>query len=516
MNALLAPQLDTTLDDFLDDLEAEFQISPSQFAAAERSYTSVGEWLNRKDSSLARFDPQVYVQGSFRLGTAIKPLGEDDEYDVDAVCELKLLTKKHASQSKLKELLGAELQAYANARNMQKPVEERRCCWTLHYADEAQFHLDVVPAVPNSEQQRRLLESRNLPVQLAETAIAITNIEHPQYLAISDDWPRSNPKGYGVWFKSRMTVVFEKRRKAIALNERAEVEQIPENRVRTPLQSAVKFLKRHRDIMFAGDATDAPISIILTTLSAHAYQGEETTSSAIRRILTDMDKFVLVENGVSVIANPSDPLENFADKWNKHPERRAAFFEWLERARNDFSNAEKAYGRQAVSKSLSSSLGTSLTERALSRRSPKTLAGTLLSWAADAKEMVLRASHRRRPTWPQNLVGRVSINLATYSRSGFRPQSIQSDGQPISKNCSLRFEASTNVVEPYKVYWQVVNTGDDAERAKGLRGTFEFIEKGGLTKNETSLYRGTHAIECFIVKNGTLVARSGQFVVKVA
>jgi hypothetical protein len=67
------------------------------------------------------------------------------------------------------------------------------------------------------------------------------------------------------------------------------------------------------------------------------------------------------------------------------------------------------------------------------------------------------------------------------------------------------------------VYWQVVNTGLEAERVNGLRGGFDegVITAGKLTRRESTLYRGSHSIECFVVKDGLLAARSGQFIVNI-
>ena len=81
----------------------------------------------------------------------------------------------------------------------------------------------------------------------------------------------------------------------------------------------------------------------------------------------------------------------------------------------------------------------------------------------------------------------------------------------------MTFEAITNIPKPYKVYWQVVNIGPEAKAANGLRGGFDegFVTKGKLTRKESTRYMGTHSIECFIVKNGYLAARSGQFIVNI-
>ena len=351
--------------DYLEALADELEISDDRYESAENSYNSLGRWLNRDDSPLKRFGPSVYSQGSFRLGTVIKPLTNDEEYDVDSVCELTLLEKSQLTQSQLKAMVGAEVEAYRKSQNMVKPLREGRRCWVLDYADGAQFHMDVVPALPNSESQRILLEARGLDASYAHSAIVITDNEHLYYQVVSDDWPRSNPKGYAHWFRGRMTAIFEQRRRVLAEMVKASVEEIPDYRVRTPLQSAIMILKRHRDIMFVGRKEVRPISIILTTLAAHSYEGEGTIADALLAILTKMDWFIGKDaDGNHLIANPTDPMENFADKWVAHPDRADAFFDWLEQARQDFRAAAALADRQMIVETLSDRIGASLAKSA--------------------------------------------------------------------------------------------------------------------------------------------------------
>jgi hypothetical protein len=78
---------------YIEALVDELDISDSRYEQANESYLSLGRWLNRDHSSIKKYDPVVYVQGSFGLGTVIKPLNLEEEYDVDAVCELKSLGK---------------------------------------------------------------------------------------------------------------------------------------------------------------------------------------------------------------------------------------------------------------------------------------------------------------------------------------------------------------------------------------------------------------------------------------
>ncbi|WP_114193296.1 nucleotidyltransferase domain-containing protein [Edaphovirga cremea] len=323
-------------EDYLTALADELAISESRYEQARRSYVSLGDWLHRSDSTVAEYNPQVYVQGSFRLGTAIRPLNDEEEYDVDSVCLLQSLGTKDLTQRELKALVGSEIKAYHKAQSMVKPVREGRRCWVLDYADGAQFHMDIVPSIPNAARQRLLLEARGMDLKWSETAMVITDIESPVYQELSDNWQRSNPKGYAEWFKQRMGEVFERRRRMLAESIKASVEDIPDYKIRTPLQSAIMILKRHRDGMFEGRYDERPISIIITTLAAHSYNGEEKISDALYSILSRMNHFIEHDGHHCIIRNPSDPLENFADKWPKHPEREAAFFEWLRQARQDF------------------------------------------------------------------------------------------------------------------------------------------------------------------------------------
>lgn len=393
-----------TAQNYIKALAEELEISESRYDQTHRRYRAVGEWLNRDASSVKEFAPAVYAQGSFAFGTVIKPYTEEEEYDVDAVCELKQLSKSQLSQKQLKELVGQEIESYRQANSMHKPLNERRRCWTLSYADEAQFHMDIVPALPNGAGVRLLLEQKGLDAQCAGTAISITDNETGNYAVVTDDWPRSNPKGYLQWFRSRMSILLERRKAELAKKVHANVEDIPDYRVRTPLQSAIMILKRHRDMMFAGDQTNrCPISIIITTLAGHSYQGEEQIGDALFSILSrmDSDEFIHWNNGKYVIPNPSDPLENFADKWEQFPERKDAFFEWLAQARQDFHAARNQYSRKEITETLSPRIGSDLAKRAEGRSADVGQQSLLKeSSAASAASMAAKPSFGNEPRIP--------------------------------------------------------------------------------------------------------------------
>lgn len=390
---------------YIAALAEELDISDARYEQAEQSYMSLGRWLNRPESSLKRYEPIVYIQGSFGLGTVIKPLNETEDYDVDAVCELKLLSKTQLSQETLKEMLRIEMETYRRANSILKPLHEGRRCWTLNYADGAQFHMDVVPALPNGESVRKMLEAHRLDVRWSATAIAITDNERLDFRYITDDWHRSNPKGYLEWFKSRMIAVLNERKRALAKSINATVEAIPDYKVRTPLQLAVMILKRHRDMMFANDEINCcPISIIISTLAAHAYNGEEDVADALFSILANMEKHILRDQqNTAVIPNPSDPLENFADKWAEHPERERAFYRWLRQAQSDYTRIAGMDQGSLITEALSPHMGVELAKRAEARARVAT--GSLLRGATFASATAASApsfgSVPRVPSKPQ-------------------------------------------------------------------------------------------------------------------
>lgn len=365
------PKLAFTHDDVLEHIAAELDISTSRFEDAKERYESIGEWLSRKDSSLSCHQPTISPQGSILLGTVIRPLNDEEEYDVDLVCQLSA-TKSAFTQKGLKEAVGREVALYAKSRNMSNPPKEGRRCWTLTYADGAQFHMDVLPAIPDAEGYRSMLRTQGFGIladdlSLTKDAIAITDYTHQNYDRMSPDWPQSNPKGYAEWFRSRMMEQLAARKRAYAALEKiaASVDEIPDHKVKTPLQRAIQLLKRHRDGMFADDPEHKPISIIITTLAALAYNEEATIAEALSGILKRMHQFIDCSTGVARVENPVNPAENFADKWAEVPKKSENFDEWLKRAQHDFGTYLRGCPSGTLPEEVKQPLGSRLVERGL-------------------------------------------------------------------------------------------------------------------------------------------------------
>ena len=334
------------LDKYLLKIAENLDISPTMREKAERSYRAVGEWLGDCD---AYSDVKIMPQGSFYLGTVIRPVSDADEYDIDLVCLLK--NAKHKSEAEIKRIVGDRLREHKVYRNMLEP--EGRRCWTLCY-DE--FHMDILPCVPN---QKFYIEPYFTEIKLTHKQDDGTYI--PKY---------SNPCKYHEWFEERMRVILAEVKKDYSVRNQVEISEVPLYKVKTPLQRAIQLLKRHRDIMYEAlpeaRKENAPISIIITTLAARAYDNETNVYEALCNIIEHMPKYIEKFGNDFIIGNPVMPEENFADKWNEKPEKAREFFKWLESARKDIlTTPMNVQGLHRVSKSYEKCFGSNIVKRSL-------------------------------------------------------------------------------------------------------------------------------------------------------
>jgi hypothetical protein len=332
-------------------LVQELDIPPSARDRANKRYQDLADFFASGQAHSAKNSPHIYPQGSFRLGTVVRPL-DGDEYDLDVGCRLRQgITKQNSSQRDLKSLVGQDLRAYRSQRGIQHPLEEKHRCWRLSYQDELSFHMDVVPSIPEDDLVRGALFERiifsGVDVQLAQRlaghAGAITDNRLANYARIDAGWKISNSEGFALWFETRMQLarVLLERNAALASTT---IDQLPSYRWRSPLQAAIRILKRHRDVMYRRKADAKPISIIITTLAAQVYEGETDVETALAGILDRMGG--AVRPSQPRVPNPVNPIEDFADKWHEpayaHLQLEANFWAWLAQARASFNNLRVA------------------------------------------------------------------------------------------------------------------------------------------------------------------------------
>lgn len=350
----LSPEFDRLLQLVVEHIS----ISKSLYERAAARHRSLGEFLKRDESGIKKYNPDIRPQGSFRFGTVNRPLNADDEYDLDNVCVLTKLGKADLTQKQLKQLYGVEIKAYAREHGMLAPVQEHNRCWRLQYADDLNFHLDSLPCVPELEAVILRLVGAGVPKELAGRAVAITDLRHPQYEAITLAWLSSNPRGFARWFEQRAALgrSLGTRNKSV----QATVEDVPPYEWKTTLQGSIQILKRHRDVMFQETPDLAPISMIITNLAARAYEGEATIAEAIANILDKMPMFI--QNNRPRVPNPADPAEDYADKWASNPRLEKNFWEWYYAAKTDLSRLASELDRFSLSREVANVFSVTLTQ----------------------------------------------------------------------------------------------------------------------------------------------------------
>jgi hypothetical protein len=367
-------------------------IPTSHYEKAAERYHSLGEWLHRDQSTIAKLNPKVCPQGSFRYGTVVRPLFESDEYDLDLVCEI-LLSKAAVTQKQLKSLLGAEIISYAETHGFRDPVEEKTRCWRLNYADGVKFHMDILPSIPEDENFIALLRQLGVPYELAKLSVAITDKQHPKYMVVDPDWPRSNPRGIAAWFEGRMRKAADDRIRGLVLKRAyASIDHVPPYEWKTPLQRSIQILKRHRDVMFKKHTDLAPISMIITTLAGHSYEGETDLYQALSNIVNKMPHFVRPTS--PRIPNPVNPAEDFADRWLLDVRLEQNFWAWHTKIRADLDNCIKLLDSRQLPENLQRLFDVSLTSQHLD---DLTKIGAFTASASKTATPLIRISSAPKP-----------------------------------------------------------------------------------------------------------------------
>jgi len=106
---------------------------------------------------------------------------------------------------------------------------------------------------------------------------------------------------------------------------------------------------------------------------------------------------------------------------------------------------------------------------------------------------------------------RYSLNIdCKVSQNGYRDyflRKIIQMGMPLQTRKKLLFTINNiSVPEPYSIKWKVLNRGDVAERRNCIRG--RILSDGGYHQQQESTdFNGEHIVECYVIKNGVVVAK---------
>lgn len=319
-------------------------ITPTMFKNAEEKYKNISAFLNKNGLNV-----DISLQGSFAIGTAIKPYsqGKDKSYDVDVVCVFddKTIQSQEARERLLSVLNDSEV--------YNDKITEWPKCFTLDYAKIGDYDFSI-DLVPTRRKEEKIPETNTNSFYL--TDILEIAIKEEKY-----DWYTINPKGYQKWFcdinskfalynrELRMNNFFGNNKHVFA-----KVEDIPEYFNKSALQEAIQILKRSRDIYFSKikDDDNKPASIIITTFAALTAKNCPANIDSVdlaMRVLNDLKLYsrkemygeitspIINYDGQWKFLNPVNSEDNLLDSWNQNELVSKKFFEWVEKAMGDLN-----------------------------------------------------------------------------------------------------------------------------------------------------------------------------------
>lgn len=301
---MIQASVNTTVDGLVEAITVKLQLTEAQQALADERAAGVANWLRRPDSPLAKYSPEIFAQGSRRHGTTVRPKGRV-EFDIDLVCLLHVPEGDPITPVEMYELVYDRLAAHPAYSRI---LERMNRCLRLSY--EGDFHLDILPARPDCGR--------------GGTCILVPDRE----LCCLKP---SNPKGFASWFDDQATMG----EKVVARHGLSEFLGVAERlQMKATLRRVTQLLKRRRDIYFDGDQYCAR-SIVLTTLAGMDYDGEVLCTDALISVLdTILDSFGhLVDS--PIVPNPTNPDENFAEKWTRRTFQ--DFMDFIARFRKDMA-----------------------------------------------------------------------------------------------------------------------------------------------------------------------------------
>jgi len=450
-------KLEKSFTDFLKDT---VNLNKTRVDVAESGIETITTFLQNNEVFGDLF-VDTQPQGSFRQETIIKPVNSELDFDVDLLFEMQ-----EVDGWEPKDYLSKLSSQFSKTDRYKDLVDTRgkERCVTIDY--ESDFHLDIVPAI-NIGGSYQIMNK-------------VTNQFEP-----------TDGDGYAEWFSAK--------------------NQITGNKYLTKVTRLIKYIRDTQENFEVK-------SILLTTLLGNqVYLSDKQQSkyadlaTSFVTILSRLDYFLQANPSMPVINNPVLPSENFNRKWDQ-----AKYSKFREEIHKIATMAIDSYNDSSESKSLLK------WQKIFGDKFPgPTILTKSLSVSINGLQLA-DFDHKQElgdvGILSQNSSASVKIEASLY----FGPAHYKvnnrifkgrfSEKTEVPRHHWLKYDAVTTYDKPHHVYWQVVNTGESAREAKGLRGK---IEPGMSEQWERSLFTGVHWIECFIVDSATnmCVCRSGPFYV---
>lgn len=433
----------------------EVNLNQSRLDLLGERVETLSNFLESCDHPIADMFIGTIPQGSYAHRTIIKPVDTNDEFDADLLLEVTENPEWDAE-----DYVEQLYQAFRTSSTYKTMIHRRSRCVVVNYAGD--FHVDVVPYLERHDE--KFITNRN-----------------------TDEFELTNPEGFNAWLDEKnRTTGGDRLIKVIRL---------------------VKYLRDYKN-------TFSVKSFILTMLLADRvndallladekhYQDVPTT---LKNVLEALNTYLQANLVMPMLTDPSCPTEDFNHRWSQDE-----YANFRNKIQYYSEKVKAAYDEGDKDKSLAlwqELFGTEFKAPAVT--STKEAAPFVTTNKEMFIERDLGISVQLDPRYKVRIDGRV------LPKNGFRSISgtLRQRGGVVGKHRTIRFSVEQcTVPAPYQAYWKVKNRGDEALKARCPRG--EIVrDEGGQHHKESTLYTGSHYVECYIVKNGACIALDRQPVI---
>ena len=247
------------VNDFNKFMSEHVNLNPSRYERLKRSDKAVSEYLSLNLVGFRRTERQ----GSYALGTTIRPVKDTDEYDVD-----RLVYVEYDSSKDPKDYIDDVYQCLKANGNYAAKVQKNSRCVTVNYA--GQFKIDVVPCITY-------------------------NGEHFICNRKTNEYEVTDGTGFRDWFNDKNRITNGNLKLVARL---------------------LKYLRDHKKTFTAP-------SVLLTTLignTVHDWEGDtdfKTLPDALLTVISRIDDFLRSHPTMPEIRNPALPSETFTRHWDQ-------------------------------------------------------------------------------------------------------------------------------------------------------------------------------------------------------
>jgi len=452
--------------DFESFLRTEVNLNKTRLDTLQDRVDAVETFISSHETFEDMF-LELIPAGSWAHRTIIKPVDDNDEFDADVLLSLEEQTD-WLPKDYIKELYSA----FRGSGTYRDIVSRKTRCLRVDY--EGDFHIDIVPYIERNGSH------------------FITNRLEPEN---EGSFELSDPEAFSAWIDER------------------------ERLTNGTFVKVVRLVKYLRDFK----STFVCKSIILTTLLGNEVNEVEAgispslfadVPSTFVTLLGNLAKSL--PESMPAVLDPAGTGDNFTDRygdeWN-YENFRTRMLAYADKAQEAFDETDRdtsiALWREIFGDSFKPG---ALAE--VAKISPLS-ASVRHSGEQFIDEEPYSFPIAVDPAYSVRISGRCTglSSRGGTIRKGFRRFDLRTRGGRVPKNRSLVFAAHVQGVSgSYQLFWKVRNGGKEAESAEQLRG--EISRDGGNNrKEETSLYRGSHYVECFLVVDGTVVAQDHQIVI---